>query len=217
MCVQGGLVPLGPLNLCPLWIVLSPSLVDWYTTESDHTTVVPYSKPPLEVLSGLVFREFLTSEDNNVICIPQCVTDILIESYEVIHNQAPCPPPPLWRIAHGHRCPPDFLLKAWLWFLCLLAWNQSNDIVFPSPCCLAVFVMMSSQVLSRAPSVSRKAPNENFPVFHCFLYNLYIWSNPVGVTLKCTVKFSITYISLLLYAWYSMVSVDFCLVVKDYM
>ena len=75
------------------------------------------------------------------------------------------------------------------------------QIMFPSPCCLAVFVMMSSQVLSKAPSVSRKAPDENFPVFHCFLYNLYIWSNPVGVTLKCTAKFSITYISLPLYAW----------------
>ena len=45
-----------------------------------------------------------------------------------------------------------------------------KQIMSPSPYCLASSVMMSYEVLSKAPSLSRKAPSVNFPVFHCFLH-----------------------------------------------
>jgi hypothetical protein len=41
--------------------------------------------------------------------------------------------------------------------------------VSPSPCCLAAFVTISNEVLSKAPSISTKATSVN-SVFHPFLY-----------------------------------------------
>jgi len=66
--------------------------------------------------------------------------------------------------------------------------------------------------------MSRKAPSENFPVFHCFLYNLYMkqphWCN-IQIYSKVLNHTQLSsYISMI--AGCSMVSVDFFLVVKDY-
>lgn len=58
-------------------------------------------------------REFLTNEDSNVICILQCITDILIKApYELIHSLAAQPPTPPMEDSPWPQIPPRFFTES---------------------------------------------------------------------------------------------------------
>lgn len=73
--------------------------------------------------------------------------------------------------------PPQFLLRLWLPLSMELIHQQ---IVSPSPCSLAACVMLSSEVLSAAPGISRKAPSvtHQLPCFQGALW--FQWTSLVG-------------------------------------
>jgi hypothetical protein len=133
----------------PVWVNGTVTTFCGLIAQSYHIAVVPFSTPPVEALrvcSGIFCRWL------QFICLPLCITAILIEfSCEFLHSRGNRASPYGEPVATDpSRFGPANVAVIFLLPSIEQIYQQT---VSPSPCHLTAFVMLSNEVLSKASSV----------------------------------------------------------------